>query len=77
MSIRLQNNFKKRFGNNPIKITYLDKPLSPSERRFQNDKIFETVKAVLTGTLKREPTEKEPFGLEDISKNLPLEKGAS
>lgn len=77
MGIRLQNNFKKRFGDRPFKVIYPEKPLTGEERRLHNAKIAEAVKAVLTGILKREPTEAELFGLEDISKKLPPQEGTS
>lgn len=77
MGIRLQNNFKKRFGDRPFKVIYPEKPLTGDERKLRNEKIAEAVKAVLTGILKREPTPEELSGLEDISKKLPPDRGAS
>jgi len=74
MGIRLQNNFKKRFGNRPIKVIYPEKPFIASDKCLQNDKLLDAFKAVLTGILKREPTLKELRGLEDISKNFPPPK---
>lgn len=77
MGIRLQNNFKKRFGDRPFKVIYPEKPLTGSERQLRNEKIDEAVKAVLTGILKREPTEEELCGFGDIFKKVPPVKGAS
>ena len=79
-------NFQKRFGN-PPRIIITPVPLSPPEKRFHNEKIFEIYKQVLTSLLKRPPTEKELFGLVNIeevakaankspSKNLCLSQAA-
>ena len=67
MGKRLTNNFKKRFGD-PIKVVYPDKPLEGEERRIQNEKIFQTYAAVLSGILKREPTTDEIAGVKELSK---------
>ena len=77
MGIRLQNNFKKRFGDRSFKVVYPEKRLTGDERKLRNEKIAEAAKAVLTGILKREPTPEELYGFEDISKKLPPKEGAS
>lgn len=68
MGRRLENHFKKRFGEKDIAIIYPEKPLRGAERRLQNEKIFQAFTSVLAGILKREPTANELSGLEDISK---------
>ena len=67
MGQKADRNFQKRFGN-PPRITITPVPLSPPEKRFHNEKIFEVYKQVLTSLLKRPPTEKELFGLVNIEK---------
>lgn len=77
MGIRMQNNFKKRFGDRPFKVVYPEKRLTGDERKLRNEKLSEAAKEVLTGILKREPTPEELCGFKDISKKLPPEKVAS
>ena len=66
MGERIRNNFDKRFGGR-VRIVYSEKS-TPSERKFHYGKLYQAIIKVLSGILKREPTEKELLGMEDISK---------
>ncbi len=66
MGQRVRNNFDKRFGDR-IQVVYAQS-LSPSERELRNKKLCEAVIKVLTGILGREPTQRELFGIDDLSK---------
>lgn len=59
-------NFHKRFGNR-IGVSFAERPLSPTERKAQNETLCKAITEVMAGILKREPTQEELLGLEDIS----------
>jgi len=65
MGERQISNFEKRFKRGFV-VVYPEKPLEGVARRIQNQKIFEAVKAVLTGILKREPTPDELSGCKPL-----------
>lgn len=65
MSQNKEKNFKKRFGDRII-VTYLDRPLGPSEQRIQNEKISKAFAEALAGILGREPTQNELYGIEKV-----------
>jgi len=67
MGQRVKNNFNKRFGDR-IQVVYAQN-LSPSEKELWNRKICEAVIKVLSGILGREPTQKELFGIDDLTKS--------
>ena len=69
MGDRQKSNFENRFKQG-FNVIYPEKPLEGVARKIQNQKILETVKAVLKGILKREPTPDELSG----RKPLTLEK---
>lgn len=71
MGERQNSNLQKRFKNGFF-LVYPDKPLEGEERRIQNQRIFDAVKAVLTGILKREPTPDELLGCKPITKEKHL-----
>ena len=73
MSKRIDDNFRKRFGDR-IEIKYLDKPLEPTEQKIRNAKFREAYKLMLTEILKREPTEKELLGIVKIKPRMKLPK---
>jgi len=68
MGERQKSNFEKRFKRG-FNVIYPDKPLEGVARVTQNKKIFEAVKAVLTGILKREPTPDELSGCKPLTKS--------
>jgi hypothetical protein len=59
-------NFKRRFGDR-ISMVFSEKRLSPAEQKIHNDALCRAIREVMAGILKREPTEAEMFGIEDIS----------
>ncbi len=67
MGERQISNFEKRFKRGFV-VVYPEKPLEGAARRMQNQKIFEAVKAVLTGILKREPTPDELSGCKSLTR---------
>jgi len=67
MGERQISNFEKRFKRGFV-VVYPEKPLEGVARRIQNQKIFEAVKAVLTGILKREPTPDELSGCKPLTR---------
>jgi hypothetical protein len=67
MGDRQNLNLEKRFKKGFV-LVYPDKPLEGEERRKQNQRIFEAVKAVLTGILKREPTPDELSGCKPLTR---------
>ena len=56
-------NFNKRFGDR-ISMVFADKPL---DQKVQNNALYKAVTEVMAGILRREPTEAELLGLEDVS----------
>jgi len=66
MGARQILNFEKRFKRGFV-VVYPEKSLEGAARRMQNQKIFEAVKAVLTGILKREPTPDELSGCKPLT----------
>jgi hypothetical protein len=66
MGERIRNNFDKRFGGR-VHIVY-SKKSSASEKKLHYGKLYQAIIKVLSGILKREPTQKELLGIEDISK---------
>lgn len=73
MTQRMDNNFRKRFGDR-FEMKYLDKPLEPTEQKIRNAKLREAYKLMLTEILKREPTEKELLGIVKIKPRIKLPK---
>ncbi len=67
MGERQISNFEKRFKRGFV-VVYPEKPLEGVARRIQNQRIFEAVKAVLTGILKREPTPDELSGCKSFTR---------
>ena len=65
MESKAKRNFKKRFESR-ISLIYLKTPLKPAEQRIQKEKISTAFLTVLTGILKKEPTQNELFGIEEI-----------
>ena len=65
MGQRILNNFHKRFGDRII-VTYTDKPHLPEEQALQNKDIADAIVQVLTGILKREPTQDELLGIIEV-----------
>jgi len=61
-----EKNFLKRFGGR-FSMSFAERPLTPTERKVQNEALCKAVTGVMTGILKREPTQEELLGLEDIS----------
>lgn len=50
-------------------MVFSDKPLSPVEQKVQNNALYRAISGVMAGILRREPTEKEIMGIEDVSVN--------
>ncbi|MBU4376900.1 MAG: hypothetical protein KKD29_05410 [Candidatus Omnitrophica bacterium] len=73
MAQKMDNNFKKRFGDR-ISVSYLVKSFTPAERETQNTKLYKAIRQVMVGILKREPTQEELLGLKDISEHNPRRK---
>lgn len=61
----LAKKFEKRFGDR-ITVTYRQKSLEPEELQINNSRLLKAFKQVLTGLLKREPTEEELLGIKPI-----------
>jgi len=53
MAQRMDNNFKRRFGDR-ISVSYLVKSFTPAEREVQNTKLYKAIRQVMAGILKRE-----------------------
>lgn len=66
MKREAETNFQKRFGGR-ISVAFPERPLAPAEQKARNDALVKAVTEVMAGVLKREPTEGELLGLEDIS----------
>ncbi len=66
MERKTETNFHKRFGGR-ISVTFSDRPLYPAGQKVQNDALCKAITEVMAGILKREPTQEELLGLEDIS----------
>ena len=63
MGKRIENNFKKRFGDPPrITVNFEQKHLDSTEREYRNKRICEAFVAVMTSVLGRKPTRKELLG---------------
>ena len=73
MSKRIDDNFRKRFGDR-IEIKYLDKPLEPTEQKIRNAKILTAYTLMLSEILKREPTQEELLGIVKINPRINLPK---
>ena len=65
MGQRMSNNFKKRFGDR-VGMVYMIRPLTASGHKLQNEALAKAVAQVLTGILKREPTNEELLGAVEI-----------
>lgn len=65
MGERQSSNFQKRFQKGFV-VVFPERSLEGAARRVRNQRIFEAVKAVLTGILKREPTPDELSGCTPI-----------
>lgn len=68
MAQRMDKNFRRRFKDR-IVVVYLDKSLTPAERKIQDTKLYKAIRQVMAGILNREPTQEEIVGLKDISKH--------
>ena len=66
MKERSVKNFQDRFGDR-FSVVYLDRPLAPADRKSHNESLCKAITEVMRGILKREPTQEELLGLEDIS----------
>ena len=62
----ITKNFQKRFEGK-IVVAYRKKPMEPSEQQIQNTRLSKAFTQVLSGILKREPTQEELLGIVDIS----------
>lgn len=67
MGERQTSNFHKRFKKGFV-VVFPERPLEGAARRIRNQRIFDAVKAVLTGILKREPTPDELSGCQPINR---------
>lgn len=65
MGQRIDNNFKKRFGDRVI-VIYREKPLMAGEQKLQNEILAKAATQVLAGILKRAPTDEELLGATEI-----------
>ncbi|MBI5643239.1 MAG: hypothetical protein HY954_07165 [Deltaproteobacteria bacterium] len=61
-----EKNFLKRFGGR-FSTSFAERPLTPTEHKVQNEALCRAITEVMAGILKREPTQEELLGLEDIS----------
>lgn len=66
MRQRIDKNFQKRFGNQ-LSAVFANKPLPPTEQKIQNENLAKAITQAMAGILKRELTQEELIGLEDIS----------
>ncbi len=66
MRQRMDKNFQKRFEDR-ISVVFPERLLAPTEQRARNDSLVKAITEVMAGILKREPTQEELLGLEDIS----------
>jgi len=71
MGQKITQNFEKRFGGN-ITVAYRQKSLEPEELQIRNSRLLKAFTQVLTGILKREPTQEELLGINKIK--IPKEK---
>ena len=62
----LVSQFQKRFRDR-ITVVYADKPRTAVEQQVQGETLAMAVTQVITGILKREPTQEELLGIVDIS----------
>ena len=62
----LVSQFQKRFGDR-ITAVYADKPRTAVEQQEQGETLAKAVTQVITGILKREPSQEELLGIVDIS----------
>ena len=68
MGCRLDNNFKKRFGDR-VSMVYAERQPITSRQKLQNEILAKAAAQVLAGVLKREPTSEELLGIAEI-KNI-------
>lgn len=66
MERKTETNFQKRFGER-ISVLFSDRSLQPAGSKAQNEALCRAITEVMAGILKREPTQEEILGLEDIS----------
>lgn len=66
MGRKTEKNFNRRFEGR-ISVTFPERPLQPAESKAQNEALCRAITEVMAGILKREPTQEELLGLEDIS----------
>lgn len=66
MKQKTDTNFHKRFEDR-ISAIYADRPLQPTEQKAQNESLCGAIAEVMAGILRRELTQEELLGLEDIS----------
>ena len=62
----LVSQFQKRFKDR-IAVVYADKPRTAVEQQVQGETLAKAVTQVITGILKREPTQEELLGIVDLS----------
>ena len=62
----LVSQFQKRFRDR-ITVVYADKPRTAVEQQVHGETLAKAVTQVITGILKREPTQEELLGIVDIS----------
>lgn len=66
MGRKTETSFHKRFGGR-ISVLFSDRSLQPAGSKAQNEALCRAIKEVMAGILKREPTEEELLGVDDIS----------
>lgn len=62
----LVSQFQKRFRDR-ITVVYANKPRTAVEQQVQGETLAKAVTQVITGILKREPTQEELLGIVDLS----------
>ncbi len=66
MGQKTEMNFYRRFEDR-VSVVFSDRPLPPAEAKAENEALCRAITEVMAGILKREPTQEELLGLEDIS----------
>lgn len=66
MGRSINENIKNRFGDR-ISVSYPNRQLDPNEQKIQNENLVKAFSQVLAGVLKRELTQDDLLGLEDLS----------
>lgn len=65
MGQRIAKNFERRFTDKII-VYFPKKMPEPSEQEIRNGKIVKALIGVLSGILKREPTQEELLGISEV-----------